>query len=161
MSEQVDPPAGRPERCEACRYWQPAVEPDGRAGHQTISADSGMKGECRRHAPRRLLADAPEALDAFCKVDGEYDDPETGGYSQLLRVFPLTRRFDWCGEYRPENSRPKKTTHTHTLADEVAGWSDERLRKEWRAHEAMGLETAAIWRRFLVTRGLLPKEAGR
>jgi hypothetical protein len=82
-----------PNGCAACRFWRPS---DGQSG---IGPSGGNSGECRRIAPTRVLADAPDALAAFARnPGGEYD--EDGEYEGLRRAFPLTYCWDWCGEWQ-------------------------------------------------------------
>lgn len=92
------------ERCETCRFWEPCVSGNGVGNDRTLAAeDAGNSGECRRHAPTRILADAPDALTAYAKnADGTYD--EGGEWGQSRRLFPLTYAWDWCGEWQAKPS---------------------------------------------------------
>lgn len=44
----------RPDRCETCRFFAPCADADG--NDDTLAAEeAGNSGECRRHAPTRIL----------------------------------------------------------------------------------------------------------
>lgn len=86
----------REESCENCRYWEPCT------GGDAVTTEAGDSGECRRHPPARILADAPDALASYAKRNGEYD-AEHGEWEQARRLFPLTYCWDWCGEWRAKD----------------------------------------------------------
>ena len=79
--------------CETCRYWMPCGSGETLAEAQAGTV--GDSGECRRHAPTRLLADAPAAL---AELAG--GDPREYATGQLRRVFPITFRWDECGDWQ-------------------------------------------------------------
>ena len=80
--------------CETCRYWSSCE-----SGDTIAPPDMGNSGECRRHSPTRVMADALDALATFAKHNGEYDD-DNGPWQQTRRLFPLTYCWDWCGEWQ-------------------------------------------------------------
>ena len=74
------------QRCETCRFWK---DHDDVASHREAAANpdlSQLVGECRRHAPRLVLADVQPNADMAC-ADSV--------------VWPLTSPLDWCGDYEP------------------------------------------------------------
>ena len=65
----------------------------------------GNSGECRRHAPTRIMADTPEHNKSMnLNSSGCLD--EGGEAEECRRVWPLTYWMDWCGDYRACGPEP-------------------------------------------------------
>jgi hypothetical protein len=72
----------RPDRCEACRFWEPP------------SGYSGDYGECHHAAPAPRLGFR------------DTDDDGNGNYIDFVN-WPLVLPDEWCGEWQPLPAKQK------------------------------------------------------
>jgi hypothetical protein len=76
----------RKERCATCRFWDVSEQDNPVAGRVDL-------GECQRFPPSIVLAQTPIMLQAE-----EY--PEEAKENASYAVWPVTRDWDWCGEWQ-------------------------------------------------------------
>jgi hypothetical protein len=94
-------------RCETCRFWVPCVDENCDDNDETMAAGrEPNSGECRHHAPTRILADSPTALKKCTHAAGNNEPDDDMEFAGTRAVFPLTLFNVWCGDYQPQPEEP-------------------------------------------------------
>lgn len=84
MTDRIDDPYKRPDRCETCRFYDTYNEGD-EVGH----------GECHRRSPLALSGMLWAACLALTRKDAEAVEISASSYS----FWPHVMAYDWCGEW--------------------------------------------------------------
>ena len=86
-------------QCDTCRFWWLQSE---------ATKGSVARGECRRRSPSRTLHDFPEKEFVMLSVRGADPLPEDLAENQTDAVWPMTRDWDWCGEYEKSDTKQRR-----------------------------------------------------
>ena len=85
----------RPERCGTCKLWDSREFPsqEGQVCHSY----------CRCHSPSLVVGIAEPTFRAICGTPPDYHIEDRVFEDADTAMWPKTREWDWCGEWRPKD----------------------------------------------------------